>query len=328
MKKPRVSVVLPVYNVERYLTQCLDSILAQTFSDFELICVNDGSTDGSPSVLEAYARKDERIRIIHQNNQTLGAARNNGLAAARGKYVIFLDSDDFFKEDMLASCYRKAEETKADIVLFAFCAYLETKKTYSEKRGLRTELIDKTPVFSRHNYPDCLFDITYANVWTKLYRRRFLKRTKLRFQVLPNAEDEYFTFASMALAKRIAWIDSVFTCYRIGRPDSLESRKELHPLCFLEADTALFDELHNRGIYQELEIAFANRVTEHCRYAFWRMRNSPEALDAVKKELKNAFLPYTGILKLPDECFRNQEMLAILRGLTQQAADNQHNNKL
>ena len=327
MRKPKVSIVLPVYNVERYLKQCLDSILNQTFSDFELICVNDGSTDGSPSVLEAYARKDKRIRIIHQNNQTLGAARNNGFAAARGKYVIFLDSDDFFKQDMLASCYQRAEATKADIVLFAFCAYLETKKTYSEKRGLNTTIIGETPVFSRKDYPDCLFDITYANVWTKFYRRRFLKRAKLHFQVLPNAEDEYFTFASLTLAKRIAWIDSIFTCYRIGRPDSLESCKEQHPLCFLEADTALFDELNKRGIYQELEIAYANRITEHCRYVFWRLRNAPEALAAVKYELGNTFLPYTGILKLPDECFRNRETLKTLRGLAQQDADNHLHNK-
>ena len=92
---PKISVIIPVYNVEKYLRECLDSLLNQTFKDIEIICVNDGSTDGSLNILNEYASKDSRFIIINQNNQGLSAARNNGLNVAKGDYVAFLDSDDY-----------------------------------------------------------------------------------------------------------------------------------------------------------------------------------------------------------------------------------------
>ena len=115
---PLVSVIIPVYNVEEYLRQCLDSVREQTLSDIEIICVNDSSTDGSLSILEEYAKKDPRIQVVTQPNGGAGAARNKGLSMAAGKYLSFLDSDDFFEPDMLELAYKKAEEDKADFVVF------------------------------------------------------------------------------------------------------------------------------------------------------------------------------------------------------------------
>ena len=118
MKDILVSVIVPVYNVENYLRQCLDSITGQTLRNIEIICVDDSSTDSSGKILEEYAKKDERIKIITQPNKGAGAARNNGLSAAQGKYLSFLDSDDFFEPDMLELAYKKAEEDRADFVVF------------------------------------------------------------------------------------------------------------------------------------------------------------------------------------------------------------------
>ena len=106
----KVSVIMPVYNVEDYLEQCLDSVLAQTLREIEVICVDDGSTDGSGVILEKYQEKDERIRVFHQKNQFAGCARNLGLKHASGKYVIFWDSDDFFELPMLINAFSTSVE--------------------------------------------------------------------------------------------------------------------------------------------------------------------------------------------------------------------------
>ena len=113
----KVSVIIPVYNVEQYLNQCLDSVINQTLKDIEIICVDDGSTDNSFKMLEEYAQKDNRIKVIHQKNKGAAAARNEGLYIAQGKYLSFLDSDDFFEIDMLEQMYNCAEKYNTDIVV-------------------------------------------------------------------------------------------------------------------------------------------------------------------------------------------------------------------
>lgn len=116
----RVSVIVPVYQVEAYLARCLDSLLAQTFEDFELILVNDGTRDGCPEIMNAYAAKDARIRILHKENGGLSSARNAGLDVAQGEYVAFVDSDDYVAPALLEDTVRAAEQSGADLVLFNY----------------------------------------------------------------------------------------------------------------------------------------------------------------------------------------------------------------
>lgn len=118
LRSPSVSVIVPVYNAEKYLPQCIDSIVNQTIGDIEVLLINDGSSDSSGEILAQYASKDERIKVIEQPNKGAGAARNIGLAMAEGKYLSFLDSDDFFEPNMLELALAKASEDDADIVAF------------------------------------------------------------------------------------------------------------------------------------------------------------------------------------------------------------------
>lgn len=118
-KQPKVSVIIPVYNVEQYLSRCLDSVISQNFNDMEIICINDGSKDASLRILEEYAGKDSRIVIIDKKNAGVSAARNDGIAAAKGEYLAFLDGDDFWEADCLAKIYQEAEHNHSDIVIFA-----------------------------------------------------------------------------------------------------------------------------------------------------------------------------------------------------------------
>ena len=133
MEEIKVSVIVPVYNAEEHLNQCLDTIVNQTLKEIEIICVDDGSTDNSLEILNQYAQKDTRIKVIQQKNQYAGVARNNGLKIARGEYVIFLDSDDFFKEDLLEKTYNQGKKVDADIVLFGAKCFDNESGDYIEK---------------------------------------------------------------------------------------------------------------------------------------------------------------------------------------------------
>ncbi len=306
---------MPVYNTQAYLEQCINSILEQDFTDFELICINDGATDGSSAILEEFARRDNRVKLIVNENQGLGTSRNIGIKEAKGRYIICLDSDDFFEKDMLSKLYEKAEQTEADIVLFAYRTYNTKSGEESEKQGLNADIIGGKDVFSRRDLPDTFMDITKPNAWTKFYRRSFIAESGLEYQPLLNSEDVYFTYSALCLAERISFVDEAFAHYRIGREDSLEYNKHLHPLCFIEAEKALFDELNKRGIYDEVKISNINRAVSHCAYVIWKFRDMPEIKETVKQRLRDDLIPYIALLDLNEENYRNKEHYNVIKSI-------------
>ena len=142
---PKVSVIIPVYNVEKYLRECLDSVVNQTLREIEIICVDDGSTDSSLDILKEYASKDNRITVIGQQNLHAGVARNAGLAVARGEYLSFLDSDDFFELNMLAEMYNTAKKDGSDTVICGNYVYNDTKKQITDHIKIDKKFIDASP---------------------------------------------------------------------------------------------------------------------------------------------------------------------------------------
>ncbi|MCD7945954.1 MAG: glycosyltransferase [Clostridiales bacterium] len=287
MATPVVSVIIPVYNVEQYLAQCLDSVLGQTLGSIEVICVDDGSTDSSPAILEQYARQDDRVRVLYQKNQHAGVARNRGLAAAQGDYIIFLDSDDFFDLEMLEKTTLAAREQNADIVLFGGVRYDDATQEVT-KRGdfLHRKLLPEASVFSPADVPDTLFALATPAPWCRLYARRFLLKTGLQFQELPNSNDVYFTFSSMALAERITALDADLVYYRINRPASLQQDKHKDPLCFLFAFNAIYQELVRRDLFELLQTSYRHSALSTVLYNLKSVRSDKarleilEALDA------------------------------------------------
>lgn len=190
----KISVVIPVYNVEAYLRECVDSVLAQTLQDYEIILVDDGATDSSGAICDEYARQDARIRVIHQPNGGLSAARNTGLDAATGKYIYFLDSDDYIRQDSLKLLFDLAEQEQADVVFFDAHVFFtdcepdpnvyqyHRSKGYGTKPGkqMLLELLDT--------------DEYRTAVPLMLFRREYMLRYALRFRVGILHEDELFTF--------------------------------------------------------------------------------------------------------------------------------------
>ena len=207
----KFSIIIPVYNVEQYLRACLDSVLAQTFSDWEAVCVNDGSTDGSLSVLEEYEKKDHRLRIISQPNGGLSAARNTGLAAAQGDYVVFVDSDDWVEPSMLSRLAEMSDGT--DMICFA-CRHTDTNAS----DVLPEEQSDGWSYFNRHALESRI--VPFVCVWQRCYRREFLEENYLRFREGILHEDNEFTPRACMKAESIKVIPDVLYNYRI-RPGSI-----------------------------------------------------------------------------------------------------------
>ncbi len=216
---PCVTVLTPVYNVEAYLPQCLGSLAAQTLESIEFVVVNDGSTDGSLSIIEQYAAADARFRVIDRENGGYGSAMNAGLDAARGEYIGILESDDFAEPELFEKLYAAASANSCDL---AKCNYWNHDSEVGS--------------YKRENYRKCqcgtLFDpadpawrsIIYATpaIWTGLYRRTFLEKEGIRFLETPGAafQDTGFVFKTWAAAKRVFIIHDYLVHYRIDRADS------------------------------------------------------------------------------------------------------------
>ena len=241
-----VSVIVPVYNTEKYLNQCVDSLLNQTLKNVEFIFVDDGSTDRSVEIIEEYQRKDDRIRLIKQKNQYAGVARNNGMKVATGKYIIFLDSDDFFEPTLLEDSYTRAESTGAEIVYFGY-------NTYNDKTGeIVNYKLRKTEqdVFSPDVLGDRLFCTFLEVPWNKLYLKTFLDNNDAHFQEIRKHNDVCFAQLTVAIAHKIATLDELLVYYRIGNEQSLQGENNSTLSFFLESLDALKKELMAREKYE------------------------------------------------------------------------------
>ena len=215
----KVSVIIPVYNVEQYLNQCLDSVINQTLKDIEIICIDDGSTDNSGKILEEYAQKDNRIKVIHQKNKGAAAARNEGLYIAQGKYLSFLDSDDFFELDMFERMYNCAEKYNTDIVVCK--SKIIDNGIIKDNNNIKDFLLPKKEVFSSMDISNYIFQFHTGWCWDKLYKTSFIKEVGISFQNIKKNNDSFFSHISMINAKRIYVLDKRLVYYRKNRKHSL-----------------------------------------------------------------------------------------------------------
>ena len=247
---PVISIIMPVYNVEDYLEEAIEGVLAQSFDDFELICVDDGSIDSSPSIVERYMRRDPRVRLMYQNNQGSGAARNHGLDQARGDYVIFLDSDDIFYENLLQDLYAAIVFDESDVSICEYYVFKEGAPFHAKRRVRLGRLGGATCIecADRLIQPQVL-QLTTNAPWNKLYRRAFLLDVGVRFQEIPSANDALFTSVSLLYARKVSLVRIPLLAYRVRRGGgSLTDRAMKNPACSLEAAEAIERESLSRGL--------------------------------------------------------------------------------
>jgi glycosyltransferase involved in cell wall biosynthesis len=223
MSNPKISIIIPVYNVEAYLEQCLNSVIQQTLPEIEIICVNDGSTDRSPQILEEFAKKDARIKIINKKNGGIGSARNKGLEHIIGEYVGFVDSDDWVEAHMYEKLYENATANNCDMVMCSTHLFDEmTQKLSYDEPYFTLESFDESfdgVIFDHNKTASFLFGIN-VTAWNKLYKASFLKENNILFPTEVEFEDNPFFYEAYLKAKRVSLVRDPLYFYRVNRNGS------------------------------------------------------------------------------------------------------------
>lgn len=269
MSSPLVSVIVPVYNVEPYLRECVDSIIAQTYFNLEIILVDDGSPDKCPEICDEYAKKDNRVKVIHQNNGGLAHARNVGIANSNGEYLTFVDSDDYVSNDYVESLYKGLIESEADISIASLIAFKE-----SESFGValkRTPFVEvtKKDYFKEYVSIKAEKSMPFITAWNKLYKKELFREIKYPKGKL--YEDAFTTYKLIDKAKKIVYSTTKLYYYRLN-PQSIlgQSFKEKH-LEMVEAFRGTFDYFQIKGKY-ELSSMFIPPLLMREIYCWWGMK--------------------------------------------------------
>lgn len=217
----KISIIIPIYNVEKYLRECLYSVINQTVKDIEIICINDGSSDNSLNIIEEFAEKDSRIKIINQDNHGIGYARNKGIEVSSADYIYFLDSDDYISNDFLEPMYNKAIENNADIV------FNDNIISFDERNKNKTKQVIREKLDNGIYYIDSEFiNKRYINpvVWSKLYKKSKITENNIYFPIGLISEDAYFYYALLPFLKKAVQINNGTYYYR-ERQGSLTHQK-------------------------------------------------------------------------------------------------------
>ena len=258
---PKISIIIPCYNVEKYLDKCMESILSQTLSDIEIICINDGSTDNSLDLLNKYASSDNRFTIINKKNEGVGIARNAGLKLAQGEYIYFVDPDDWLQNSgVLSKIYEKARSENLDILIFGgYSCRVTNGKEHITKGGYSLRYLPKKYLNKVFSYKDVKEDIFKfpSTTWTKLYKHEFLKKNNTQFQTIPVGQDQLPFFHAMITTERIAVLDECLYCYRKNRPNSAmteKKRKSFSPIFVIEGIEELLVKLGKIDEYKDIFI--------------------------------------------------------------------------
>lgn len=272
MENISVSIVVPVCNVENYLKECMDSILNQSLQNIEIICVDDGSTDHSLSILRSYEKKDKRVKVITKANSGYGNTMNVGMEQAKGKYIGIVESDDYIDSKMLERLYDTAETYEADIVKSDHYIF----STKNGKNKSQYQWVCPIEYYNRVlNAEICpeIYTFTMMN-WTGIYRTDFVKSNQIKHNETPGAsfQDNGFWYQVISLAKKIVFINEAFYYYRQDNPNSsINNKKKVYCICdeykfmtdFLNSHTELGEEYHKRFF----EKKFFNYMNSYKRIA-------------------------------------------------------------
>ena len=220
-KQIKVSIIVPIYKVEKYLVQCIDSIINQTLKDIEIILVNEGDKDACRYIIDHYEQTDNRVVAIHKKNGGYGASVNNGIDIARGEYIGIVESDDFIKAEMFEELYKYAHKLNADVVKSPYYEYYEKDKNRPESINdchwrRWTLKVPQDKLFSLKDHP--VFVSFHASLWSAIYKTSYLRKHSIRFLEIKGGAyvDHSFRTEALMNTKKIAWLDKPFYFYRLS----------------------------------------------------------------------------------------------------------------
>lgn len=288
---PLISVIVPIYNVEKYLIQCLESIINQTFKDLEIICVNDGSTDSSTQILENYQQIHSNIKLINKSNAGYGAAVNLGFSVARGEYLAIVEPDDFIDANMYHDLYKIAvKRQKPDIVKAGYWEY------FDDVKGSRTKIqiglnLTSGAVFRLNEHPEILR--IHPSIWSCIYKRDFINDKQIRMVEAPGAGwvDNPFFFESLYKAGNIAWLAKPVYYYRQTNVDASSNLKDCSvPLARLKEIYDFFDKenVQNKQIKLELykrTCLYLNKIENHPAFCERNLIDARDLLERMDRRL-------------------------------------------
>lgn len=272
--EPKVSIIVPIYNVENYLRRCLDSLLSQSLREIEIIAVNDGSTDNSLEILEEYAQKDKRIFLIDKENGGVSSARNEGLLATKGQYIGFVDPDDWVDQEMYEQMYDTATQEMADIVM---CTYMREFGTHSKKKKfnmpgkvcyqndkVQYEVMRRLvgPMKEEIANPELLD--AWGTVWSKLYKAEIIKSNNIRFVDLKEIgtnEDSLFNIHTFYYTNTFVFLNTPFYHYWRANETSVTSGYKPHLKDqWFKLYTIIESFLREKNMHDEFYVALNNRI--------------------------------------------------------------------
>lgn len=217
-----VSIIIPIYNSEQYLAECLKSVKEQSYCNFEVLCVDDGSTDNSRRIIDYYVCTDDRFKLITKSHTNAGDARNIGLKNAKGDYLLFLDSDDFFDMFMLEHIVNCAIREDSDITVFSYKLYYADKNTISKtKYGIHS---NRRKTFNLKDLKSKKLEFTNIAVWNKLYKKKYINNLNIEFKSQEALNDVFFSWISLICAGKISFCRHVGTYYRVNTGRSISDK--------------------------------------------------------------------------------------------------------
>ncbi len=276
----KISVVIPVFNVEEFLEECLDSITNQSLKDIEIICVNDGSTDNSLDILNKYAEKDDRFIIVSQENKGHAAATNKGMKLTTGKYLYLMDSDDFLELSALEKTFNYAEEKNADVVLFQSRYYDNAKKEFFKSEMYTMDSVAEFIGDSVVNYTD-LGDLIFkipVTPWSKLYKNSFIKDINAKFPEGLIFDDNIFFWDVLFNAERIVFLKEYFFTRR-WYDNSSTRLGDYRYLDSIKISNMIIEQFKKYGVFDEFKEILYNRKIHITHERFLR----------IKKEFKQSY---------------------------------------
>ncbi len=319
VKHVDISVVIPVYNAEAYIGRTIQEILFPCITSIEVICVDDGSTDGTPEILRKLAEQDARIRVISAGHAGAGAARNTGMRQATGEYLAFLDADDFYEPYTLDNAWSRAQSDGLDIVVFPSDNYDTETCTYGDPQGCRTELLPGKRPFAGKDIRRDAFRLFVGWAWDKLFRTAWIRQTGLAFAELPSSNDLSFTFAAVAAAGSIDWQEGYPAVHHRIRAGSVSTGRDRTWDSFHDALLELRENLRKLGIYERFERDYVN----YCLYfSCWQAATvSEDTGRKILRELKGGWFDDFGITGRPKQYFRHPDHYEALQQILLQSPE-------